>query len=336
MIRDSDPAIYDDYLAHQTNVDSIIQILDAAIPTVEEFTGVILPKPVRAYICKDEGLSAWAGGGDVGYSMGCFKSATGMFWVKGVVIGEYVNNTTGHVSSDWPRDWWANGVWYFPGFVAIETAEVAVDSAFAAKWEERERYKTYPAYNLFQSLLKEFGWSYYQDLFSMVMADTMKWNRIGNNPSKIKTDYIIAYFSLIAGRNMGQTFQDSSVDDADAAEIQEIMWVRNRLVWATAQGLDVEEVWSAYRNGDWQRAKQLLDDMGVGVLTDHVLKWKTGTEAQPVTMTLYSLQGQKLYTGVIKEVKTIIPISVYGCQTVFVTYGYRNGRKTTKKVLVMP
>ena len=44
----------------------------------------------------------------------------------------------------------------------------------------------------------------------------MKWDKVGANPSKIKTDYVIAYMSLAAGRNLGGELKRAMVDAADS------------------------------------------------------------------------------------------------------------------------
>ena len=94
----------------------------------------------------------WAGGGDVGYVDGDFKDDGAMNWVRGVVIGEVVNGVTGAVSSEWPRDWWADTAWYFPGFVTVDVLKEVVPT-HATKWETDEKYPTYPVYVLYKALL---------------------------------------------------------------------------------------------------------------------------------------------------------------------------------------
>jgi hypothetical protein len=334
MIRDNNAAVYADYQTYKKNVDSVIQILERAIPAVEQFTGVILKKPVKAYLCEGEGWGAWAGGGDVGYNIGCFKSSGGMFWVKGVVIGEYCNNTTGFVSSEWPRDWWADGVWYFPGFVAIEAAKVAVDSVFALAWEKQERYPTYPVYNVYKNLQRENGWIYFQTLFNIVKMDSMNWSRIGANPSKIKTDYVIAYFSLVSGKNMASTFKAAGVSAADSVEVDAIISVRQRLVKATAARLNVRDIWTAYRSGDYARAKQLLDALNVGVARGPVPAFKPASAGTESIMTVFSLSGKEIFSGTPVEFRAMS--RARQGQAVLVRFQTGRGLSPAAKLTVIP
>jgi hypothetical protein len=271
----------------------------------------------------------------VGYTSTCFQSAGGMAWIKGVVIGECVNVATGSVTGDWPVDWWVDGVWYFPGFVVVDVLKEAADTASAKKWETDEHYPTYPVYNTFNALLKEFGWVYYQNFFDMIKADTMSWAKIGANPSTIKTDYVIAYLSLAAGRNLGPTFKAANVPAADSVEIAAIMSVEARLRLATSQKLNVASAWTNFRNGNYAAAKLILDNLGVSEVRYDVSMMNKGISGRtPVSVTVYSLNGQVLYSAPGKKFNAAALSRLCGGQTVVVKYRFDNGQTGSLKLFV--
>lgn len=312
------------YNAYQSNYDDIISVLDRSIPGIMERLGVQIPLPIRVNIEDHDGWLGWAGGGQVGYSDECFKSQSGMDWVRGVIIGEVVNVATGVIASEWPRDWWVNGVWYYPGMVVVDVLAEVEGAAASQKWENDEHYPTYPTYLLFKRLKDENGWEYYQDLFDMVDEDNMNWSRsgFGENPSAIRTNYVIAYMSLILGENMVDAFHDAGVDDADRDVIQAIMEVRQRLVQAEEQGYEVSDAWSAFRNADFLGADQILDELGVSAITAGALHL-TPPVSGADRISVYTLRGQNLYTGSILRGDVLASRIGGGMQTVIVTY-FRN------------
>jgi hypothetical protein len=322
------------YKQYKTNVDSIIHVLDRGIPGIIKRLGVTPKLPIKVHIEQGSGggLGGWAGGGEVGYTSTCFTSAGGMAWVKGVVIGECVNVATGAVTGDWPVDWWVDGVWYFPGFVVVDVLKEAADTASAKKWETDEKYPTYPVYNTFFALLKEFGWTYYQNFFAKIKADTMSWGNIGTNPSKIKTDYVIAYMSLAAGRNLGTTFKNATVSAADSVEIAAIMSVELRLRAALAQKLNVATAWTNFRSGNYAAAKQILDNLGVS----EVRQGFPAAGSIPVfqSVQVYSLNGQMLYASHGRQFDIAGLSKLCGGQTIIVRYVFHGGQAVNKMVFV--
>jgi hypothetical protein len=241
-----DAAVYDKYKA---NFDEIIGILEHGYQGIKFRLGTEHELPIHVIIEKGGCCGGFAGGGDVGYSDGDFMDDGAMDWVRGVVIGEVVNGVTGAVSSDWPRDWWADTAWYFPGFVAVDVLkEVKPDHAL--KWETTEKYPTYPVYVLYKALLMEKGWDVYRKLFASIKADKIDWSKIGGNPSSIKTNYVIAYLSLAAGENLGARFVTAKVAGSDPAVVGAIMDSHAKLAAAGANAAG----WAKFRSGDYQGA----------------------------------------------------------------------------------
>jgi hypothetical protein len=241
-----DVAVYNQYKA---NFDEIISILERGYHGIAARLGTGHKLPLRVIIDAGGCCGGWAGGGDVGYADGDFKSEGAMNWVRGVVIGEVVNGVTGAVSAEWPRDWWADTAWYFPGFVTVDVLKDVVPS-HAEKWERDEKYPTYPVYQLYKALLAEQGWPVYQRLFALVKTDAIDWSKIGANPSVLKSNYVVAYMSLAAEQNLGARFKAATVAAADPAVVQAIMDARTRLVQAAAAGTNVSARWTRFRAGD--------------------------------------------------------------------------------------
>jgi hypothetical protein len=238
-----DMAVYTQYKA---NYDEIIGILERGYFGIEKRLGTGHKLPIRVIIEAGGCCGGWAGGGDVGYAAGNFESDGGMNWTRGVVIGEVVNGVTGAVTSEWPRDWWADTAWYFPGFVTVDVMKEVVPD-HATKWETDEKYPTYPVYMLYKALLTEQGWPVYQRLFQLVKTDKLDLSKIGANPSAIKTNYTVAYISIAANQNLAARFMTAKVA-ADPTVVQAIMDARAKLVQAgpTAPG------WTRFRTGMYQ------------------------------------------------------------------------------------
>lgn len=325
---------------YKNNIDSVATELDKAIPLIVQYLGIAPPeKPQHVQIdsgCGAGCMGGWSSGGDVGYALSDFfgrpQSGDGLRWIRGVIIGEVINSTTGAVSGDWPRDWWCDDVWYFPGFMAGELLKQSVDSAFGNYWLTSEKYPTYPVYNTFKSLLNEFGWTFYKNFFAAVLADSMHWGNIGANPSKIKTDYVIAYLSLAAGRNLGGVFTTDKVANADSVEVAAIMDVEKRLVVATKNKLKVATAWADFRKGDYASAKTILDQLGVDVRYVADRGKPAEDFGAPIAVTVYSLTGQKLYSGTIKDAAAILPKTR---QAVIACYKSNDKVMTVRKMLLM-
>jgi hypothetical protein len=281
-------------------------------------------------------MGGWSGGGDVGYALSDFfgrpQTGDGLRWIRGVIIGEVINSTTGAVSDNWPRDWWSDDVWYFPGFIAGELLKQVVDSTFGNYWLTSEKYPTYPVYNTFVSLKNQFGWAFYKTFFANVLADSMKWANIGANPSQIKSDYVIAYFGLAAGKNMGSVFLADKVNNVDTTEVATIMSVEKRLVLATKNKLNVATAWSDYRNGNYAGANTILNQLGVADVQYGVAHADVRRDfGTPRSVELYSITGQKLYAGFVNGMHAA---SLRTQQSVIARYDYGNGIVSVQKLLL--
>ncbi len=288
---------------YKSNLDSIQQELDKAIPVITKYLGIgpeALPQRVEID-SQSDGMGGWAAGNSVGYQVSDFygvpANGDGLRWIRGVIIGEVINASTGAVSGDWPLDWWVDHVWYFPGFLAGEILKETVSPDFSAYWLTSESYPTYPVYNLFVSLLGQYGWTCYKDLFARMQADDMKWDKVGQNPSKNKTDYVLAYLSLAAGRNLAGEFQRAMVEDADSAEVGTIMGVETGLREADRRNLNVTSAWNDFRNGNFASAKAALEKLGVSTRINGARFNRLASTRNAFRAMGYSLTGRKLNWG---------------------------------------
>jgi hypothetical protein len=334
-IENSDPVTYSYYQQYKINCEKIFAEMDKAIPAVEARLGSKLPTPVICYIVNDPGLLGWAGGGHVGYGYGCFKDASSMSWLQGVLCGEMCNNCTGLVTAGWPRNWWADDVWYFPGFVAIDVMKEIIDTATAVAWMTSERYPTYPVFNIYMALLKEFGWPVFQNLMHMITADKMVLGNVGANPSKILTDYTIAYISIAAGRNMANDWKNAKITDADSIEVAAIMKARNLLVLGTAQGKATGPAWTAFLSGNYSSALTLLNGLNIVAVRPEIsMPDNIVSQFNPNMMAVHSLDGKVIYSGAIKPLSDIMPVRGAPGQAVIITYKLNNIIVGAKKVML--
>jgi hypothetical protein len=282
---------------YKTNLDSIELQLDQAIPFIKTHLGISpVTLPQRVEIDSEtNGMGGWAAGSTVGYQISDFYGAPansdGLRWIRGVIIGEVINVTTGTVTDNWPLDWWVDHVWYFPGFIAGEILKESVSPAFSTYWLTSEHYPTYPVYNIFVKMLKEKGWQFYQDFFALILADKMKWAKIGDNPSKIKTDYVIAYLSLAAGRNMAAEFKTAMVDAADVTEVEAIIGVEQGLIAAGKKNLNVTAAWTSFRSGDYAGARTALNGMGISGIVKSA-KTRSNSKAGDLGFSAFTLDGR--------------------------------------------
>src|SRR3954464_12295555 len=97
---------------YKANIASITTELDKPIPLITTYLGISPTEtPQRVQVDSGtDGMGGWAGGGDVGYQISDFygrpKNGDGLRWVRGVIIGEVINASTGGVTDNWPSDWW--------------------------------------------------------------------------------------------------------------------------------------------------------------------------------------------------------------------------------------
>jgi hypothetical protein len=263
------------YLKYKTNIDSLTALFDRAVPKVENYLGVSTKLPVR--VCIDSGgcCSGMAAPDWVAFTIENFNSnTTGTFpncdgfngpaWTRGVIIGEFVNHAQAVGSSGCPpRDWWVDGVWYFPSMVVVNVLRDLFDSTAARYWERHSGANcidmvTYPLYNAFKNLRLRRGWPAYQTMFKAIRDDSISFCRQKEdrsfffpNPSALLTNYTLAYLSLGAKENVAEAFRVAGADSVDSAVVNRILSARSSLRNCPNQA-GGPAAWQAYRDGKYQ------------------------------------------------------------------------------------
>jgi hypothetical protein len=183
-----------------------------------------------------------------------------------------------------------------------------VSPQFGDYWLTTEDYPTYPVYGRFTALLEEFGWAYFKSFFARVKADGMDWGAVGANPSANKTNYVLAYLSLAAGRNLAADFRNASVDGADPEAVAAIVNAEQRLREGDRRKLNTAAAWRSFRAGDYGSAQAALDKLGISALRPPRPAAREGR-----IRAAYSILGRRLTLGEIPEenpVRGVRPFSV--------------------------
>jgi hypothetical protein len=252
------------YQAKKANMEEIMDVLDHGIVALQARLQLPFKWPIKVHISAGGCCSGFAGGGEVGYSEGSFATGMGMYWIRGVIIGEVVNALTGTVSSGWPSDWWVNSVWYFPGFTVVDVLR-EVAPTHAVEWQTGEKYDKFGISVLFEQLRAEKGWQFYRDLFTALKTDKMDWTKL-TNPSPLLTNYVVAYFGIVSGENMTDRFatafsdpdNKARVNGLDKTVVQAIMDAHAKLVEAGKAGKNTAAGFAAFRTGNYMAATQGL------------------------------------------------------------------------------
>jgi len=139
---------------------------------------------------KPGGISGWTGGGEFGVEAAPFTKNR---WCLCLSVQELVNIFTGSLSSGWPVDWWANHKSPFPIMAAIRTVR---NLGYVKEAEEHNKeFLQDPLYKWFDSLTPL--WKVFSDMFERMWSDGISWDRIGVNPSKLRTNYVLAYMMRV-------------------------------------------------------------------------------------------------------------------------------------------
>jgi hypothetical protein len=174
-----------------------------------------------------QGLSAsirgWTASGEVGVEAGDFTQNR---WSLVISDQELVNLFTGSIYSGWPVDWWANHRSPFPIMVAVE---VVRDLGYLQEANDYDHeFEKDPLYTWHKKVKTTFGWNLYRKMFSAMKEDGIRWDQIGSNPSKIRTNYVLAYMGIGAGG----FYLDSAVGTipgADKKMVEEVIETRQKI-----------------------------------------------------------------------------------------------------------
>jgi hypothetical protein len=138
------------------------------------------------------------------------------FWGYLLSMHEAINVWTGMASSGWPTDWWADHQSAFPNLmdfhimeqVGSETADANLTKAAAA---QKKRFypngdsadaKVVALDNVFKAMPEGDGFAGFSRMFALQTADGVKWDNLGvKNPDVKRSEYVVAYMSLAAGKS---------------------------------------------------------------------------------------------------------------------------------------
>jgi hypothetical protein len=186
------------------------------------------------------GIGGWTVSGEMGVEAGNFEKNR---WCLVISAQELVNLFTGSISAGWPSDWWANQKSPFPIMVAVE---VVRDLGYAHEANEYDReFGSDPLYVWHRSLRRTYGWDLYRKMFSAMKTDGVQLDRLGPNPSKKLTNYVLAYMSLGAGELYLQS-ATQTIPNADQRMVQDIVGTRQRILASPR----TDQRWAQYLSGD--------------------------------------------------------------------------------------
>jgi len=144
------------------------------------------------------------------------------FWGYLLSMHEAINDWTGLSSSGWPTDWWADHQSAFPNlmdFHIMSTIGAADNDMNLTKAAGVQKGRFYPGGdtadpkvvaldNVYQAMPNGDGFAGFSHLFALQSADGVKWDNLGvPNPDVKRTEYVVAYMSLAAGKAVLSTLQ---------------------------------------------------------------------------------------------------------------------------------
>jgi len=214
--------------------------------------------------------------GDAFYTAG--YGVTG-FWGYLLALHETINDWTGQVSSGWPTDFWADHISAFPNSMdwqIMATLGTKDNDAHLTAASAAQKARFYPGGDsvdprvpMFDQIfaLPNMGYAGYSRIFSYVQADKLSWDSVANNganPDERRSEYVIAYLSLGAGKALLPTMQaanvanghpDGTAGDAPyaalEANVDAIATAHCAIAAAAAQGSDETANQAAFRAGNY-------------------------------------------------------------------------------------
>jgi hypothetical protein len=176
--------------------------------------------------------------GDAFYNVYTFKDDANVshdvpgFWGYLLTLHESINVWSGAFSQGWPTDWWADHRSPFPNSMdyrimntigAAQSNPVLLDAAQAQHLRMGVAGKSGydPEVGMFDGFYDTYGgYPAFARAFKLVKDDGMKWDKLGANPSVLRTEYVIAYLQLGFGTATDLTkskFVASSIGKLDTS-----------------------------------------------------------------------------------------------------------------------
>lgn len=187
-------------------------------------------------------IRGWTSSGEAGVEAGDFEQNR---WCLVISAQELVNLFTGSICSGWPTDWWANHRSPFPIMVAVE---VVRDLGYLQEANEHDaEFEKDPLYVWHKKVKGTLGWSLYRKMFSAMREDGVQLDRIGSNPSRIRTNYVLAYMGIGAG-GFHLDSANGTIPDTDQEMVEELIHTRGQIQRIPR---DSQE-WLSYLNGNYR------------------------------------------------------------------------------------
>jgi len=146
------------------------------------------------------------------------------YWAYVLITHEMANLFTAQtVSGGWPVDWWANHQSPFPLMTAVQIEHALVPEVGLRHGKELSD----PLGQMFVQLKDQYGWALFRRAFAAAREDGINWERIGQNPSALRTNYVCAYLQLYAPEDLG-SYLTGIVPNFDAKMVADILKARQR------------------------------------------------------------------------------------------------------------
>jgi hypothetical protein len=104
-----------------------------------------------------------------------------------------------------------------------------------------------PLYVWHKKVKETLGWSLYRKMFSAMREDGVQLDRIGSNPSRIRTNYVLAYMAIGAGGFHLYSANDA-IPDADQKTVEELIDIRKRIQHVPRDN----QKWLSYLDGNYR------------------------------------------------------------------------------------
>ena len=187
-------------------------------------------------------IRGWTASGEIGVEAGDFVQNR---WCLVISAQELVNLFTGSICSGWPTDWWANHRSPFPIMVAVE---VVRDLGYLQEANEYDaEFEKDPLYMWHKKVKGTLGWSLYRKMFSAMREDGIQLDRIGSNPSRIRTNYVLAYMGIGAG-GFYLNSANGTIPDADQKIVEELIDIREQIQRIPRDN----QRWLSYLDGNYR------------------------------------------------------------------------------------
>ncbi len=169
------------------------------------------------------------------------------YWGYVLITHEMVNLFTGQiVSGGWPVDWWADHRSPFPLMTAVQIEYVLVPQVAIHHAEQMSD----PLCQFFLRLKDQYGWALFRKAFKIAVEDGINWDRIGENPSPLRTNYVCAYLQVSAPEDLTPYFQ-KAVPNFDAKMMREIIKAREKWTSLPPNSLQRQRLREAFLKGDY-------------------------------------------------------------------------------------